>query len=97
MVAPPKRSFLEGKPMVVGYHHFRKPPHTSKPSILIHILYVQQKSHSAGLFFLPRLMRHYQQGLLGPLQPSIGEKEQTLTQSFKEKSVSKYLQPRNLT
>ena len=23
----PKRSFLVGKPMVVGYHHFRKPPH----------------------------------------------------------------------
>ena len=29
MVVPPKhpkRSFLVGKPMVVGYHHFRKPP-----------------------------------------------------------------------
>ena len=32
MVLPPisttKWSFLVGKPMVVGYHHFRKPPHT---------------------------------------------------------------------
>ena len=30
MVVPqntPKWSFLVGKPMVVGYHHFRKPPH----------------------------------------------------------------------
>ena len=25
----PKWSFLVGKPMVVGYHHFRKPPRTS--------------------------------------------------------------------
>jgi len=25
----PKWSFLVGKPMVVGYHHFRKPPYTS--------------------------------------------------------------------
>jgi len=23
----PKLSFLVGKPMVVGYHHFRKPPY----------------------------------------------------------------------
>ena len=26
MVVPPKQSFLVRKPMVVGYHHFRKPP-----------------------------------------------------------------------
>ena len=24
---PPKLSFLVGKPMVVGYHHSRKPPY----------------------------------------------------------------------
>ena len=24
---PPKSSFLVGTPMVVGYHHFRKPPY----------------------------------------------------------------------
>ena len=30
----PKWSFLVGKPMVVGYHHFRKPPFSGlKPSI----------------------------------------------------------------
>ena len=32
---PPKWSFLVGKPMVVGYHHFRKPPYNvtgSSPS-----------------------------------------------------------------
>ena len=33
MVVPPKHpkwSFLVGKPMVVGYHHFRKPPYATK-------------------------------------------------------------------
>ena len=28
----PKWSFLVGKPMVVGYHHFRKPPHVPRKS-----------------------------------------------------------------
>ena len=27
----PKWSFLAGKPMVLGYHHFRKPPYTVRP------------------------------------------------------------------
>ena len=30
----PKWSFLVGKPMVVGYHHFRKPPYRSLYPIL---------------------------------------------------------------
>ena len=34
----PKWSFLVGKPMVVGYHHFRKPPYIYK-YIYIYILY----------------------------------------------------------
>ena len=28
---PQKWSFLEGKPIVVGYHHFRKPPYVNIP------------------------------------------------------------------
>ena len=30
----PKWSFLVGKPMVAGYHHFRKPPYNHLPTVL---------------------------------------------------------------
>ena len=57
----PKWSFLVGKPMVVGYHHFRKPPYTkvllpTAPSIhpfldginRLHGIYVSLPNTSRG-------------------------------------------------
>ena len=37
----PKWSFLVGKPMVVGYHHFGKPPYIPEHSCTVHFLGVK--------------------------------------------------------
>ena len=52
----PKWSFLVGKPMVVGYHHFRKPPYEIWPNCWILtrvVLYVPRCSMAMGIFTEP--------------------------------------------
>ena len=44
----PKWSFLVGKPMVVGYHHFRKPPYILESCRTLHHSYFNVEENSSG-------------------------------------------------
>ena len=44
----PKWSFLVGKPMVVGYHHFRKPPYSATSMGMLHISRMKNKTRGAS-------------------------------------------------
>ena len=67
----PKWSFLVGKPMVVGYHHFRKPPYSKRfieiwESILGCIVYTHTHTHTQ-IFFKSSSFRTHACGPSGGL------------------------------
>ena len=45
----PKWSFLVGTPIVVGYHHFRKPPYSSPNIWIISSIRISEKTRSKGV------------------------------------------------
>ena len=65
----PKWSFLVGKPMVVGYHHFRKSP--SDYCIFFGVFFLNGIARSWWIFFLGRPMFLGNLGNINPLVASL--------------------------
>ena len=60
--APQNDQFLVGKPMVVGYHHFRKPPNLCIYIYLIHIYtvfaHLHLHEHNVYIYYIVYIEKH---------------------------------------